>query len=89
MQTGVRWATGHRQEQYQRIIAFDGEGDADPPEPHARPLGDYLHPYRPGRPTTVLNAVSRAVSDDCAGWAWERLVTMAGQLKRERETHAE
>jgi len=38
---------------------------------------------RPGRPTAIVNAVSREVGGDVAGWRWTRIVSFYGQLERE------
>lgn len=50
---------------------------------HERALGDLLDPYRPGSATGVVNAVSRSVGFDAAGWTVGRLLSMAGRVERE------
>lgn len=51
---------------------FEGEGDFSPPGVRDRTLGDWLDPTRPGRTVDIVNAVSREVGSDVAGWRFTR-----------------
>jgi len=50
-----------------------------------RTVGDLLHPARPGRPTTAVNAVSQSVSMDVAPWRFERIMQFYAGLERDAE----
>lgn len=49
-----------------------------------RTLGDLLHPMRPGRPTHIVNAVSRSVSADTATWRYERTLAYYAGLEAQQ-----
>jgi len=65
------------------MLAHLGEGDYEPPAAHERTLGDLLDPTRPGRPTDMVNAVSREMRTDVADWRLDRVLSMLRQLDNE------
>jgi hypothetical protein len=86
---GIRTTHGVDRENYQRLIAFDGEGDAAPPRISERPYGDAVHPYCPVDPERVINDAARAVGGDTAAWTWTRVVKMAASIRAERRARAD
>ena len=65
------------------MLAWAAQEAPRTPRTAERTLGDLLHPSRPGRPTHVVNAVSREVSADVAPWRWERVLSFYAALERE------
>jgi len=68
---------------YGSLLAHLGEGDYTPPKLYERTLGDILHPARPGRAVDVVNAASREVGTDVAGWRFERVLSMHAAIDAE------
>ena len=56
---------------------------ATDPGPGERSVGDVIDPFRPGQATDTVNAVSRGMGMDVAGWSWDRIVSMAATLQHE------
>lgn len=67
-------------EQYAHKLAFEGEGDATPPKPHERPLGDILLPSRPGTATDLVNQASQVAGTDAKAWRFDRVIRMVGSM---------
>jgi hypothetical protein len=91
IRTGQRRYVGtDRGERYATAIAFHGEGEYADPRTHERTLGDLLHPARPGRTVSVVNAAAREVATDPAAWTLDRLLDLYATLEAEaRERRAE
>lgn len=70
-------------EQYLQVLAFAGDSVPSEYGVTDRTLGDTVDPYRPGSAMEVVNAVTRAVGSDAAGWSWVRLVAFVSGLERE------
>lgn len=77
-----RYADTERGEQYATVLGRLGEGDTAPPGLAGRTLGDYLHPFRPASPTTIVNTVSQSIGGDAAGWRFERSLAFVDGLER-------
>lgn len=71
--------------EYRQILAFGAEGDATDPDPWERTVGDLVDPTRTASVIDVVNAVSKAVGDDAAGWSVERLLRMVATLQAEAD----
>lgn len=67
-------------ERYQSALAHYGTGSAATPDPHERPLGDFLAPDRPGRMADLVNAVTRDLRQDVAPWSVERILGMVALM---------
>lgn len=78
-----RYVGTDRGERYATAIAFHGEGEYADPRTHERTLGDLLHPARPGRIVSVVNAAAREVATDPAAWSVHRLLDLYATLEAE------
>jgi len=83
-----RFAGTDRGEAYAKLRAWGGDGDTADPHLGSRPLADLVHPGRPGRFMDALNAASREVGTDVAGWDVARILRLTSTIEhesRERE----
>lgn len=80
-----RWPDTDIGEHYQDVVAHRGEGQYNLPGVVARTLGDLVMPLRPLRVVDVVNAVSKEVGADVAGWRVSRVWALYAQLEREAE----
>lgn len=73
---------------YQKILAWSGEGSFEDPGAFERPLGDFLTPTRSGSMLSVVNAVTRDVGLDASDWRVDRLLSMVAALEQEAQQRA-
>jgi len=78
-----RWPGTDVGERYAQHIAYAGSPDHADPLSVERTLGDLLDPTRPTRVLDLVNAVSREVGRDVAGWNLGRVWSLYGQMERE------
>lgn len=79
---------GHRRyagtdpgDEYQRVLAHEGTGDATNPSAYQRPLGDFVDPSRGSSIIHLVNVVTERTGLDAATWRFDRLASMARTLE--------
>lgn len=78
-----RYGDTDRGGHYQTTLAHYGTGPSDVPPPHERTFGDLISPARPGRAVDLVNAVTRDIRSDAAGWGIDRILGMVALMAEE------